>query len=368
MNRWMALFLCQIVGWGGLFAQESRPSADLEREFRDLEAAFEKDVRVAGEKAAAIKEIPDRENNLLESFQARVKNFLPKYRDLALRSQGTSVELSALRRVIDVGQRDKNGRVVVEEAMARVLETKLDLPDVEDICVSVRFLTWLIPEKGVLDWLGQVAAKSPIPDAKAAALFHAASIETEYRSPDPKKRERLLAIYKRVRDEHASTTYAELAAGYIFDLEHLQVGMTAPDFAAQDEKGASFKLSDYRGKTVLLFFWGGWCPTCASILPKIADFETKFPESKFALIGVNSDGPREKIAPVFDRAGVRFRNAMDESTAGPLHKAWNIYAWPMIFLIDSEGVIRARHLRDRELFDACSRLVVGETPESRPGR
>lgn len=368
MNRWMTLFLSQFVVMGALFAQESRPSVELEREFRAIESAFEKDVALAEEKAAGLKEIPDRQKSLLENYQARVGNFLPKYRDLALRSRGTTVELPALRRVIEVGQRDKNGRVVVEEAMTRVLATKLDSPELEDLCVGIRFLTWLVPEKDVLGWLGKVAEKTPIPDAKAAALFHAASIETEYRSPNPEKREQLLAAYKKVRDEHGSTTYADLAKGYIFDLEHLQVGMIAPDFAAADEKGTSFKLSEYRGKTVLLMFWGGWCPTCASLLPTIADFETKFPESKFALIGVNSDGPREKIAPVFERAGVRFKNAMDGSTAGPLHKAWNIYAWPMIFLIDAEGVIRARHLRDRDLFDAISRLVGGETPESRPGR
>lgn len=368
MNRWMiVLFLCAAFP-ATVFSQESRSVADFYREFRDLESAFEKDVASAEEKAAALKEIPDRQKSLLENYQARVRQFLPKYRDLALRSRGTPIEFSALRRVIEVGQRDKNGRVVVEDALTRLLATRLDSTELEDLCVSVRFLTWLLPEKDVLAWLGKVAAATPILDARAAALFHAASIETEYRSPDPKKRDELLAVYKKVRDEHATTTYADLSAGYIFDLERLQVGMTAPDFSAQDEKGAAFKLSDYRGKTVLLFFWGGWCPTCAALLPTIAEYEKKFPESKFALVGVNSDGPREKIAPVFERAGIRFRNAMDGSTSGPLHKAWNIYAWPMIFLIDGEGVIRARHLRDKDLTDAVTRLVVGETPESRSTR
>lgn len=44
----------------------------------------------------------------------------------------------------------------------------------------------------------------------------------------------------------------------LFEIEHLQVGCTAPDIAAKDTDGVDFKLSDYRGKVVLLDFWGFW--------------------------------------------------------------------------------------------------------------
>ena len=45
---------------------------------------------------------------------------------------------------------------------------------------------------------------------------------------------------------------------HLFEIEHLQVGCTAPDIAGVDVEGAAFKLSDYRGKVVLLDFWGFW--------------------------------------------------------------------------------------------------------------
>ncbi len=44
----------------------------------------------------------------------------------------------------------------------------------------------------------------------------------------------------------------------LFDLDHLQIGMVAPDIQGEDEDGVAFKLSDYRGKVVLLDFWGHW--------------------------------------------------------------------------------------------------------------
>jgi peroxiredoxin len=46
--------------------------------------------------------------------------------------------------------------------------------------------------------------------------------------------------------------------GDIFQLEHLRIGMLAPDIEGEDLDGAAFKLSDYRGKVVVLDFWGNW--------------------------------------------------------------------------------------------------------------
>ena len=43
-----------------------------------------------------------------------------------------------------------------------------------------------------------------------------------------------------------------------FEKEHLQLGMTAPDIEGEDLEGVKFKLSDYRGKVVVIDFWGNW--------------------------------------------------------------------------------------------------------------
>jgi cytochrome oxidase Cu insertion factor (SCO1/SenC/PrrC family) len=80
-------------------------------------------------------------------------------------------------------------------------------------------------------------------------------------SSDP---ERAKALYREL-----VANYAELDAGWggtfgavaeraLYELEHLQVGMVAPEFEASDENGVKFKVSDYRGKVVVLDFWGFW--------------------------------------------------------------------------------------------------------------
>ena len=55
-----------------------------------------------------------------------------------------------------------------------------------------------------------------------------------------------------------NTTLADRIAGPAFEKERLQIGMTAPDIVGEDVDGVKFKLSDYRGKVLVVDFWGFW--------------------------------------------------------------------------------------------------------------
>ena len=56
----------------------------------------------------------------------------------------------------------------------------------------------------------------------------------------------------------AGTTFAERAKGVKHELQNLQVGLPAPEIEGEDLDGVAFKLSEYRGKVVVLDFWGNW--------------------------------------------------------------------------------------------------------------
>lgn len=71
------------------------------------------------------------------------------------------------------------------------------------------------------------------------------------------------ALYQTVIDEYADVELrgrplGERAESALFELEHLSIGKVAPDIEGEDFDGESFKLSDYRGKIVMLDFWGDW--------------------------------------------------------------------------------------------------------------
>ena len=65
----------------------------------------------------------------------------------------------------------------------------------------------------------------------------------------------------------------------------------------------------------------------------------------FALIGVNSDGDAPKVREILEQEGITWRQAVDGRSAGPWARAWYVSSWPTSYLIDAEGVIRARDLR-----------------------
>lgn len=71
---------------------------------------------------------------------------------------------------------------------------------------------------------------------------------------------RIEALFQRAADDYANVkfrngTVGEVASSELYEIRHLGIGKPAPDIEGQDQDGKSFKLSDYRGKVVLLYFW-----------------------------------------------------------------------------------------------------------------
>lgn len=150
-----------------------------------------------------------------------------------------------------------------------------------------------------------------------------------------------------------------------FELEHLQVGMVAPDFEALDEHGNRWKLSEYRGRVVLLDFWGLWCVPCRAMLPDARSLVQRLANEPFSLLGVNSDGDPGTLRERLEREGVSWRQALDGDTNGPIATRWNVKSWPTLVLLDANGVIRSRDLpRDEARLEALIRALLAELPRT----
>jgi hypothetical protein len=107
---------------------------------------------------------------------------------------------------------------------------------------------------GLLD---EVAEKHPDPDCKAQALLTRGTLRLQAAKTDEERKaaeEDLRKVATVAKDQDL----AAQAKDALFEIENLQVGCKAPDIAATDTDGVAFKLSDYRGKVVLLDFWGFW--------------------------------------------------------------------------------------------------------------
>ncbi|MHC5064154.1 MAG: hypothetical protein ACYTG5_09285 [Planctomycetota bacterium] len=103
-----------------------------------------------------------------------------------------------------------------------------------------------------------IVAKNPHDMVKANLLFERAQGMSRGRDVSEADKAKAQELFDRVAELAAGTTLALKAQGPRFKAENLQVGMVAPDIIAEDLDGVTFKLSDYRGKVVMLDFWGDW--------------------------------------------------------------------------------------------------------------
>jgi cytochrome c biogenesis protein CcmG/thiol:disulfide interchange protein DsbE len=117
----------------------------------------------------------------------------------------------------------------------------------------------------------------------------------------------------------------------------------APDFSLRDVDGKVVRLSDFKGKVVLLDFWATWCGPCKIEIPWFTEFERKHKDKGFAVIGVSMDEEGwDVVRPFLAHMNVNYRVVIGNDTTAQAYGG--IDALPTTFLIDREGRIAATHV------------------------
>jgi thiol-disulfide isomerase/thioredoxin len=138
------------------------------------------------------------------------------------------------------------------------------------------------------------------------------------------------------------------------------VGNLAPDFTADNYHGGQVKLSDHRGKIVLLDFWASWCGPCLREMPTIVEIMKRYPADKFVIIGVSLDMEKSlsrmkqiitdnKLDYPIPYDGKGWRNAVSS--------LYGVRSIPATFILDADGVIVDRNKRGQELVRLLDKLV-----------
>ncbi|MGA2847307.1 MAG: TlpA disulfide reductase family protein [Candidatus Acidiferrales bacterium] len=111
----------------------------------------------------------------------------------------------------------------------------------------------------------------------------------------------------------------------------------APDFSLDDSKGTPIKLSDYKGKVVLLDFWATWCHGCGTEIPWFIEYQTKYKDSGLAVIGVSMDDDGWKVVKAFiEEKKMNYTVVIGNPDVARLY---NVDTMPVTVLIDREGRI-----------------------------
>lgn len=151
-----------------------------------------------------------------------------------------------------------------------------------------------------------------------------------------------------IRSSEAGKAYSET-------LERVKLtalGAIAPEFTQNDPNGNPVKISDFRGKYVLLDFWAAWCGPCRQENPNVVENYNKYKDKNFTVLGVSLDRPGDKekwLKAIRDDklawTHVSELNYFNNSAA----VKYGIVAIPQNYLIDPEGRIVAKNLRGDEL-------------------
>jgi peroxiredoxin len=157
------------------------------------------------------------------------------------------------------------------------------------------------------------------------------------------------AIIFRVGSTYVSTKKIDLEKNLILlksnsasDYKRIEVrmGEQMPDFEFTDFNGKKRKLSEFRGKYLLIDFWGMWCGPCRQELPYLKAAYSRFQARGFEILGMNTDDPGilSQVKSTLEKNSMNWTQAKRESIT-TLIRNLRIHSYPTTLLIDPEGKI-----------------------------
>lgn len=116
----------------------------------------------------------------------------------------------------------------------------------------------------------------------------------------------------------------------------LKQGPVAPDFRLKSLDGKEIRLSDYKGRVVILDFWATWCPPCKAEIPSFIEMHGELAEEGLVVIGAAADDPR-KVRKFAAEYGINYPIVIADAALA--NDYGGIMGLPTTFVIDREGRI-----------------------------
>lgn len=117
-----------------------------------------------------------------------------------------------------------------------------------------------------------------------------------------------------------------------------KAGAPAPQVSVLDLQDATVKLSDFRGKVVILRFWATGCKACVAEMPVLDSFRKKYSEQDLAVLGVNMGGSKELVSAFAKGLNITYPILLDQAMIAS--KKYAVKMAPTTFFIDRNGIAR----------------------------
>jgi thiol-disulfide isomerase/thioredoxin len=120
----------------------------------------------------------------------------------------------------------------------------------------------------------------------------------------------------------------------------VRIGTPAPEIDAEDFDGKRVKLSDYRGKVVVVVFWFSRCGPCKAMIPHECKLVERYRDKPFAMLGVYGDVDFEKAREVIAAQHMTWPIVKTDNACNEITQRYGVNCFPTIFVIDAAGIVR----------------------------
>ncbi|MEF3309484.1 redoxin domain-containing protein [Paenibacillus sp. GYB004] len=138
------------------------------------------------------------------------------------------------------------------------------------------------------------------------------------------------------------------------------IGKKAPDFQLVGLDGKVYSLSDYKGKSVVINFWGTFCPPCVREMPALQAQYEKWKDQDVEFLGINLNESRIAIESFIQKSGVKYPILLDDDR---IRKKYRVMSYPTTLYVDANSIIQDIFVGEMTENDIQSRInkLKGDT-------